>query len=542
MKKILMLIVLISIAYAQPTKVWEKTYGESNAEIDDSGVAVAYDDEENIYMLMKSPHTLIKYTKDGNQVWAKEFNTGYDEYAYDIYYDNNYLYVCGCTQDTTTHICNLRVVKYNKNGDIEWKKSYDFGYDLDESGYGIYVKNGDVYVTGELYVSEDDKRLFLSKIDVSSEDTLWTTFFHPANSKTEGSDVVVDDSNNIFVTGNYSDASGPEILLLRFNSSGDRNWMEYDNSGNFGNGITLLNGNIFVSGWGGTGCVVVKYDKDGNRKGDKTLDSDIYLKRINAENGFLYSVGDKYNGADFDIYLAKLNENLDVVWEKVYDSGREDRGYDIAIKGENIYVSGERNIANECKPLLIKYREESSKSITVLQPNGGENLKIGSVYTIKWNYTGQIDSVVIEYVNEGTDWDIDTVAIVENTGSYDWTVPDTPGDSTVLFISDKVDYDNIWDGSDDYFKISKEGGIAEEHNSEFTLKYRMDEKVISYSTGNINNAELYIYRIDGSPVMRVPLHSRQGSVRVKESLPSGVYFIVLKTERKIMEEKITIIK
>ncbi len=372
MKKISILIVLIGITYAQPTKVWEKTYGADDYTVYAFGDAVAYDDEENIYQLMTPPHTLIKYTKDGDELWAKELNTGYLEDAYDMYYDNGYLYVSGNTDDTTTNISDLRVVKYDKNGNIIWNKTYDLGSNKEEYGYGVYVKNGYMYVTGELYVDSTDERLFLSKIDASSGDTLWTTIFHPDDSRIWGSDVVVDDSNNIFVTGRYMDASDSNIVVLKFNSNGDTDWVKHNNVSNNsgGIGITLLNGNIFISGWTETECVVVKYDKEGNKQKEKTFgEENDMLIRINSGNGSLYTVGWKYNGSDNDLYLVKLSENLDILWEKIYDSGSYDMGEDVAVKGENIYVSGERDVEQYDKPLLIKYREELGVKETSITDN-----------------------------------------------------------------------------------------------------------------------------------------------------------------------------
>ncbi len=78
--------------------------------------------------------------------------------------------------------------------------------------------------------------------------------------------------------------------------------------------------------------------------------------------------------------------------------------------------------------------------IQVLSPNGGETWPVGSSQDIIWlseNFEGP--EVRIEYsTNSGSDWD--TVAdSTPNTGSYLWTIPDTPSDSCRLKISDASD-------------------------------------------------------------------------------------------------------
>jgi len=52
-------------------------------------------------------------------------------------------------------------------------------------------------------------------------------------------------------------------------------------------------------------------------------------------------VGCSDNGTNFDILAIKYNSNADVVWQKTYDSGRDDFGFGIAVDSSgNVYVSG----------------------------------------------------------------------------------------------------------------------------------------------------------------------------------------------------------
>lgn len=81
----------------------------------------------------------------------------------------------------------------------------------------------------------------------------------------------------------------------------------------------------------------------------------------------------------------------------------------------------------------------SMSSLTLTAPNGGETWTAGSVETIAWNTTGTIDSVALEYsVDGGTTWK-DIVSAIENTGSYDWTVPEDPTEDARVRVSDAED-------------------------------------------------------------------------------------------------------
>jgi hypothetical protein len=92
-------------------------------------------------------------------------------------------------------------------------------------------------------------------------------------------------------------------------------------------------------------------------------------------------------------------------------------------------------------------------SVTVISPNGGESLTVGSSFQISWTSTGSVGSLTIEYSgSSGADWTmIDPAA--PNSGSYDWTVPDTLSENCLLKITAN-DIDTLpSDTSDGVFSI-----------------------------------------------------------------------------------------
>ena len=101
------------------------------------------------------------------------------------------------------------------------------------------------------------------------------------------------------------------------------------------------------------------------------------------------------------------------------------------------------------------YREGTYDPIYVTSPNGGERWKVGDIHPITWTSCG-VDNVKIEYsINNGTNW---TTIINESqaiTGSYAWTVPDTPSELCLVKITSTTD-GTIFDQSDAVFTIYKE--------------------------------------------------------------------------------------
>jgi hypothetical protein len=90
--------------------------------------------------------------------------------------------------------------------------------------------------------------------------------------------------------------------------------------------------------------------------------------------------------------------------------------------------------------------------LTVLTPNGGENLETGSEYNISWTCSG-LNNVIIEYsVNNGTTWlYIDKVPA--DNGSYTWTVPGTTSDNCLVRVTGADSDESPSDVSDGVFTI-----------------------------------------------------------------------------------------
>jgi hypothetical protein len=105
--------------------------------------------------------------------------------------------------------------------------------------------------------------------------------------------------------------------------------------------------------------------------------------------------------------------------------------------------------ANSGSAYIFEYSELGT--VTLLSPNGGENLPGRSTYDITWSSAGPIESVMLDYSvdNAGTWTNITTVP---DTGSYEWTVADANSSQCRVRVRD-AGVSGAADTSNNVFRI-----------------------------------------------------------------------------------------
>jgi hypothetical protein len=127
-------------------------------------------------------------------------------------------------------------------------------------------------------------------------------------------------------------------------------------------------------------------------------------------------------------------------------------GISVSISGDLVIVGAHGNDDNGTDSgSAYIFELVATDELTLLTPNGGEELVAGSTYDITWDTNEVAENIFIEYsANNGTNWTaIDTVA---NVGSYQWLVPDINSNECLVWISD-AGYPAAGDVSDNVFRI-----------------------------------------------------------------------------------------
>ncbi|MFP4544026.1 MAG: YCF48-related protein [Candidatus Kapaibacterium sp.] len=95
----------------------------------------------------------------------------------------------------------------------------------------------------------------------------------------------------------------------------------------------------------------------------------------------------------------------------------------------------------------------AGKGIVLLSPNGGEDFDTGTQEAIQWTSVN-IKQVNIDYSSDkGSTWVRVVSSLDASTGSYNWTIPDSPGTEYLVRITDSEN-EEVTDQSNEVFKIS----------------------------------------------------------------------------------------
>ena len=247
------------------------------------------------------------------------------------------------------------------SGEI-WKKSWGFSeYDHASS---VALDNFDnIYLTGQCY-NETSQNRDISTLKYNNAGKLewaktWGGSGREWNGYSIGRDILVDKSNEIYV-GGYTDVVGNSLALLKYNSTGEEIWSKtFDFTGLNDSddciGITTDSyENIILGGFINTenksqDFLILKLDKSGvplwtHSWGGKEKDFPTSIGVDSKNNIYLAGYTESYGAEKRDIYLAKLDEDGNLLWDIKYGAALDDICLSLKIdSSDNIILGGESN-------------------------------------------------------------------------------------------------------------------------------------------------------------------------------------------------------
>jgi len=314
--------------------VWEKSYQQEGSATN-VGEAVVIDANGNIYVGgitegktsvpippslsgLLTDYIILKYDKNGNLLWHKEYDNHFADLLRDIAIDSNgNVYATGVTievdlqgqQPTNLNFWTIKID--GTTGNIIAEDEYDRGGT--DAAFGLDVRGNDVVVVGGTEVNNITKFIVV-KYDTNLNKK-WDRIY---GNNAAATDAAIFSDGSIAVSGN----KGTSFWTLLLNSNGNERWDKTDgtayNDYSLGIGIddneNIIVGNHVIEN-GVSKWHIIKYSKSGNVIWDKTYDIEGAIRKIAIYGDDIIAGGYRIVGGVNQYFVAKFDENGKEIWE-----------------------------------------------------------------------------------------------------------------------------------------------------------------------------------------------------------------------------------
>ncbi len=253
-------------------KVWVARYnGPGN--IVDYPTAMAMDGMGNIivggysdYFETHEDFVVVKYSPNGTQLWMQTYNgpgNGLDKVKAIGVDSRDNIFVTGSSMGLGSNL-DYATLKYDSQGELLWEARYNGpGNNIDEPSAISIDKNGFVFVTGSSIGINTNNDYATIKYNPDGVE-LWVARYNDqGNSSDQPSSIALDALGSVYVTGYVWNGTDNDYATIKYNSIGSELWVaKYNGPGNSLDKATNVlvdnSGNVYVTGYSvGNGT---KYD------------------------------------------------------------------------------------------------------------------------------------------------------------------------------------------------------------------------------------------------------------------------------------------
>jgi len=355
---------------------WKKTFGgnshESFSDVTTTGdggyvaVGASSSTDQDMAGLSKvgSDAIIVKYDAEGEVEWKKSFG-GVNGDSFDsviVVNDGGYIAV-GNSSSGSDDMLGLKkggitdaiIVKYDVDGEVEWKKS--FGGNGDQDGYvgAVATDDGGCVAIGT-FNSSDQDMAGISKggldaviVKYSSHgDIEWKNSFGGSSMDSFGGIVVTEDGGYVVAGGSNStdqdltglNKGGTDAIIVKYDTGGEVEWKKSfggSSTDDFSGIVVTEDGGYVVAGGsnstdqdltglnkGGHDAIIVKYDAEGEVEWKKSFgggNTDYFYGIVVDGGGGFAAVGTSAS-ADQDmtgLHKIQVNSNEDAIIVKYLD-------------------------------------------------------------------------------------------------------------------------------------------------------------------------------------------------------------------------------
>ncbi len=382
--QLLLFLILISFLYVDNvsaenkgnTITWDKTFGGrledkgfSIVQTENGGYAVAgytilvrSEKQDNWrtklgYIILteekRQDFWIIKIDKNGNMEWDETFGEKGPDVAKSIIQTNDEGYaIAGFIWTVYASKQDIWIIKLGENGNIEWDKTFDG--DKDDVAYSlIQTRDGGYVVAGSTGLRLwGEVNCWVIKLDAKGN-MEWDNNFGGTGWDEVYSITQITDGSYVVTGCVWSKGAGRgDVYVAKLDKRGHLVWdktfggSENDEAHSI---IQTEDGGYAVAGFtelGGTGdkdIWVIKLDEDGNKIWDKTFGgmSEDWANSIiqTREGGYAVAGWTSSMGAGkTDVWIAKLDKRGHLVWDKTFGGSENDEAHSIIQTEDGGYV------------------------------------------------------------------------------------------------------------------------------------------------------------------------------------------------------------
>ncbi|MCB0338196.1 MAG: hypothetical protein KDD53_01265 [Bdellovibrionales bacterium] len=332
---------------------------------------------------------VVKYNRQGVLQWQISHDGGLGQFdlASDIVVKNGDIYALGTSVFSPTSNA-IAVVKYSSDGTQKWVSNIGLGSSLLLGGIKLAIAdNGNIYVCGRIVVTPTDVDWVIAKVRPTDGALLWMKQWGGTSQLQEyPTDITVDRDENVYVSG--FDTKGPfvtDAIVLSFDKSGTLRWTAVQPSASALK-IQILNPAELL--WSGItnnyNLALTKLDLgNGHPIWQKTYDAPAALSGVHitvTSDGTRAIVASEEGWPDTDWRVASFKtSNGDLEWSYLYEGVSI---YGLTDLPHGIVSDGNGNVfvlGEVQNPLVIQsyFDVESDIALIKLDKNG---VKIGEAF------------------------------------------------------------------------------------------------------------------------------------------------------------------
>jgi hypothetical protein len=366
--------------------------------------------------------------------WQKTYGGSSDDAAWFIQQTNDGGYiVAGETNSFGAGRADVYVIKLDENGNMVWEKTYggndyDIAFSIQQTSDGGYIVAGRTNSFGT-----GDWDVYVIKLDENGN-MVWEKTYGGNDYDIAFSIKQTKDGGYIVAGGTKSFGAGrADVYVIKLDENGNKIWEKTYGGSNDDLALSIQqtsDGGYIVAGetnffgaedWD---VYVIKLDENGNMVWEKTYGGNDYDEAISiqqtSDGGYIVAGRTKSFGAgDYNVYVIKLDANGNELWEKTYGGSNDDLAFSIQQTKDGGYiVAGGTNSfgAGRADVYVIKFDENGNKIWEKTYGGSNDDLAFSIQQTKDGGY------IVAGYTNSfGTgEGDVYVIKLDENgnTGPY----------------------------------------------------------------------------------------------------------------------------